>query len=68
MSADVCKTQKYIITVWVQMPDGNYERRPIAHYQNNGMCVVKKITKTDALDWAHYILPDRVDIEDYKRK
>ena len=56
----------FVVKVWVQMPDGSFQHRPVARQRDNGMQVLKEDTFEEARDWAKYILPDRVFVSEEK--
>lgn len=57
----------YILKILVQMPDGTYQRLPIAQTTISGfMHVVKEPTKKEAKYWAEQFLANHLVTEEAK--
>jgi len=61
------KPSQFIIKVLVQLPDGSYQRLPIARDTGDGGAsaiqgrVVRHDTTKGARDWTHFVLPGQVE-------
>lgn len=54
----------FIIKVLVQMPDGSFQRLPVAGKTEQGFQVVKQPSKKEAKYWAQFNLPDKLQIDE----
>ena len=54
----------YIIKILVQLPDGTFQRLPIARHTDKGCQLVKESTKKEARNWAEIVMPTRVFLEE----
>lgn len=53
-----------IIKILVQLPDGSFQKLPVATQNGFTAKVVTQPTKKEARDWAEVILPDRIFLEE----
>lgn len=54
----------YLIKVLVQLPDGTFQRLPLATRTDDGIKLVRQPTKKEARGWAEFVLPERIVLEE----